>query len=116
MKKDAPEIISFSEFQKVVLQVGTVIKTEKFPEARKPSYKLWIRFGEGDIRKSSAQITANYTPDELLGKQVICVTNFAPRQIANFMSEVLITGMEDPDGNVVLAIPDKPVPDGKVLF
>lgn len=109
--------ISWDEFEQVALQVGTIIKVEEFPEARKPAYKVWVDFGkEGGIKKSSAQITVHYTPEDLVGRQVIGVTNFLPRQIGAFMSEVLITGFPDSDGNIVLAMPEKKVPNGSKLM
>ena len=107
--------ITWPDFEKIELRTGTIIKVEDFPEAKKPSYKLLIDLGELGMKKSSAQITALYSKKELIGKQVICVTNFPPRQIANFMSEVLTTGFADDQGNIVLAIPDKKVPNGKKL-
>lgn len=107
--------IEINDFQKVRLQVGTIVKAENYPEARKPAYKLWIEFDEGEIKKSSAQITKYYKPEELAGKQVLCVTNFKPRQIGKFLSEVLVTGFSDEAGDVVLAVPDKKVPNGKIL-
>lgn len=108
--------IDIKDFQKVILKVGTIIKVENFAEARKPSYKIWLDFGSDVIKKSSAQITDNYTINELIGKQVICVTNLKPRQIGNFMSEILITGFPDDKGNVILAVPEHPVTNGKILY
>lgn len=108
--------IAFSDFEKVELRVGEIVKVEDFPEARRPAYKLWIDFGEGlGVKKSSAQITDLYSKENLLGKQVICVTNFPPRQVANFLSEVLTTGFYREDGKVVLATTDSEAPKGKRL-
>ena len=105
--------ISFDDFLKVDVRVGTILRAEPYPEARKPAIKLWIDFG-GEIgeKKTSAQITAHYAPDTLVGKQVLAVVNFPPRQIGKFMSEVLVLGMPDESGEVVLVGPDQKVPDG----
>jgi len=109
--------ISYDDFSKVDIRVGTVIKAEAFPEARKPSLKLWVDFGpEVGERKSSAQITRHYDPDTLVGRQVAAVVNFPPRQIGPFMSEILVLGFPDADGEVVLVGPTLPVPDGGRLF
>jgi tRNA-binding protein len=101
------EQISFDEFLKVDIRVGRILRAEPFPEARKPAIKLWIDFG-GDLgeRKSSAQITQHYAPDALVGKQVLAVVNFPSRQIGPFRSEVLVLGLPDAEGNVVLITPD----------
>lgn len=107
--------ISWSDFEKVDIRVGTIVRADGFPEAKKPAYKLWIDLGELGIKQSSAQITTYYKLDELIGKQVVCVTNFAPRQIANFMSEVLTTGFILPDKTVILAQPQRNVPNGTKL-
>lgn len=110
------EIITWQEFEKVELRAGTIIEVNDFPKARKPSYKLLIDFGsEIGVKRSSAQITKLYTKEELLGKQVICVTNFPPRQIADFMSEVLTTGFILNDGEVILSEPQQKVPNGSKL-
>tara|TARA_Y100000739_G_C20611422_1_gene468809 strand:- start:928 stop:1266 length:339 start_codon:yes stop_codon:yes gene_type:complete len=107
----------FSDFEKVDIRVGQVIKAEDFPEARKPAIKLWINFGEKvGIKKSSAQIKSNYICEELVGKNILAVINFAPRQIGKFMSEVLVLGLPDKDQNVKLAIPDGNVPLGGRLY
>lgn len=105
--------ISFDDFLKVDVRVGTVLRAEHYPEARKPAIKLWIDFGdEIGEKKTSAQITAHYAPDTLVGKQVLAVVNFPPRQIGKFMSEVLVLGMPDKTGEVVLVGPDQNVPIG----
>ncbi|MBI6629275.1 tRNA-binding protein [Pontibaca salina] len=105
--------ISFDDFLKVDVRVGKVIRAEPFPEARKPALKLWIDFGaEIGERKSSAQITTHYQPDALVGKQVLAVVNFPPRQIGPFQSEVLVLGLPDESGEIVLIGPDEAVPIG----
>jgi len=108
--------ISIDDFLKVDIRVGTVTRAEPFPEARKPAIKLWIDFGP-DLgeKKTSAQITAHYTPDDLPGRQVIAVTNFPARQIGPFMSEVLVLGLSDTSGEIVLLAPDTPVPNGEKM-
>jgi len=108
--------IGWGDFEKVELRVGTVVEVEPFPEARKPAYKLTVDFGpEVGLRRSSVQITVHYTLDELKGRQVVGVVNFPPKRIGPFMSECLITGFYREDGSVVLAVPDKPVPNGVKL-
>ncbi|QHQ33715.1 tRNA-binding protein [Algicella marina] len=105
--------ITFDDFAKVDIRLGTVLAAEPFPEARKPAFKLRIDFGaEIGEKKSSAQITLNYSPESLVGRQVLAVVNFPPRQIGPFMSEVLVLGVSDADGAIVLLSPDKPAPDG----
>ncbi len=105
--------LSFDDFLKVDIRKGTVVQAEPYPEARKPAIKLWVDFGSDlGVRKSSAQITAHYTPDTLIGKQVLAVVNFPPRQIGKFMSEILVLGLPDDNGDIVLITPDKDVPDG----
>tara|TARA_A100001037_G_scaffold135332_1_gene122583 strand:- start:5377 stop:5715 length:339 start_codon:yes stop_codon:yes gene_type:complete len=109
--------ISFEDFLKVEVRVGTVVAVDEFPEARKPAYKLRIDFGsEIGERKSSAQITTNYAKDELIGRQVAAVVNFPPRQIGPFMSEVLVLGFPDDEDQVTLISPDKTVPNGGLLY
>jgi len=108
-------MVTIDDFNKIDIRVGTVIKIEDFPEAKKPTYKLWIDFGDFGIKKSSAQFVKLYKKEDLLGKQVICVTNFPPRQVANFISEVLTTGFVVGNGEVVLAIPQRKIPNGLKL-
>ena len=111
------EQITFYDFMKVDVRVGTIIAVEEFPEARKPALKLRVDFGEEiGIRKTSAQITVHYTEKELLGRQVVGVINFPPRQIGKFMSEILVLGVPDDAGEVVLMRPDLKVPNGGRLF
>lgn len=109
--------ISFDDFLKVDIRVGRITRTEPFPEARKPAIKLWVDFGpEIGEKKSSAQITRHYTPEGLIGRQVLAVVNFPPRQIGKVMSEVLVLGVPDEDGEVVLIRPSHEVPLGGKLF
>ncbi len=113
----AEEMIAYADFERVDVRVGTIVDAEPFPEARKPAFKLTIDFGtELGRRKSSAQLTVHYRPDQLIGRQVCAVVNFPPRQIGPFMSEVLTLGMPDGDGGVVLIRPDFKVPNGGRLF
>lgn len=109
--------ISFDDFLKVDVRVGTVTRAESFPEARKPAIKLWVDFGDAiGEKKTSAQITKYYEPEKLVGRQVAAVVNFPPRQIGKFMSEILVLGFPDAEGEVVLLSVDHPVPNGGRLF
>ena len=109
--------ITFDDFLKVDVRAGKIVDAQPYPEARKPAIKLWVDFGdELGVKKSSAQITKHYDPEGLIGKQVIAVVNFPPRQIGKFMSEILVLGLPDADGEVVLLGPDKDVPIGGRLF
>ena len=110
------EYITYQDFEKVDIRVGKIIKAEDFPRARKPAYKLWIDFGEIGEKKSSAQITERYKKEELPGKSVIAVVNFPPRQVADFMSEVLVLGVVLNDKEVVLLQPGEDVPAGKRIL
>lgn len=114
-QKRKPEI-EYDDFTKVDIRIGTICAAEPFPEARKPAIKLQIDFGdEIGIKKSSAQITENYTPEELIGMQVLAVVNFPPRQIGPFMSEVLTLGLNDAQGHVALVSAEKTIPNGSFL-
>ena len=109
--------ITWADFEKVEIRVGRVISAEAFPEARKPAYILHVDFGESvGVSKSSAQITANYQPDDLVGKLVVAVVNFPRKQIGPIMSECLVTGFHDAEGEVVLCVPDADVPLGSKLL
>lgn len=111
------DTIAFADFERVDIRVGTITDAQPFPEARKPALKLTIDFGPDiGVKKSSAQLTVHYKPDQLIGRQVCAVVNFPPRQIGPFMSEVLTLGMPDGDGSVVLVRPDFKVPNGGKLF
>lgn len=110
------ETISWADFERVELRVGMILEVEDFPEARKPAFKLTIDFGEFGVRRSSAQITDLYKKDDLIGRQVLAVLNFPKKQIANFFSECLTTGVPDESGRVVLLSPDSKVPNGARLF
>lgn len=109
--------ISFDDFLKVDIRVGTIVAVEDFPEARRPAYRLRVDFGpEIGIKKSSAQLPALYAKEDLLGRQVAAVVNFPPKQVGKFMSEVLVLGFPDGEGSVVLIQPERPVPNGGRLY
>ncbi|SOB89566.1 tRNA-binding protein [Rhodobacter sp. JA431] len=109
--------ITYDDFAKVDIRVGRVVDVQPFPEARKPAYKLWVDYGpEIGVKKSSVQITVHYTPEDLMGRQVLGVVNFPPRQIGPFMSEALVLGLPDADGAVVLIGPGQEVPLGGRMF
>jgi len=110
------ETINWGDFEKIELRVGTIISVDDFPEARKPAYKLTIDFGSFGIKKSSVQITTLYKKEELIGRQVVGVINFLPKQIGPFVSECLTTGFADENGNVVLTEPERKVPNGSKMF
>lgn len=114
---EASSQIVYDDFARVDIRAGTIIRAEPYPEARVPAIKLWIDFGEqvGE-KRSSAQITRHYDPAELIGRQVLAVVNFPPRQIGKVRSEVLVLGLPDADGQVVLIGPDRPVPDGGRMY
>lgn len=116
MAGDAPQI-TFDDFMKVDVRVGTIVSAEPFPQARKPAFRLTIDFGEAiGVKRSSAQITVRHSLDELVGRQVLAVVNFPPRQIGPMMSDVLTLGFPDENGAVVLAAVSRPVPNGGRLF
>ncbi len=113
---DAPAEITWDDFERVDLRVGTITAVEEFPKARRPAFRLWIDCGpELGVRKSSAQITVRYTREELIGRQVVAVVNFPRKQVGPFMSEVLVTGFANAEGAIVLAQPERPVPNGSRL-
>jgi tRNA-binding protein len=112
---ESPATATWADFERVALRAGTIRQIEFFSDARKPAFKLWIDFGPFGLKQSSAQITALYSPDTLLGRQVICATGFLPKRIAGFKSEVLVTGFAREDGAIVLAAIDQRVADGTPL-
>lgn len=112
-----PDLTDFDTFLKLDIRIGTITRAETFPEARQPAYRLWVDFGPGiGEKKSSAQITAHYSPEGLIGRQVLAVVNFPPRQIGPVRSEVLVLGVPDAAGDIVLLGPDQPVPDGGRMY
>lgn len=108
--------ISYDDFSRVEMRVGRIVRAEPFPEARQPAYRLWIDLGELGVKRSSAQVTVHYQPADLVGRQVVAVTNFPPKQIANFMSEVLVLGAPSAAGDVILLAPDQTVPEGGRVY
>ena len=109
--------IGFDDFMKVDIRVGTIVRAEPYPEARRPAYKLWVDLGPAiGVKKTSAQITRHYDPAQLVGRQVAAVVNFPPKQIGKFLSEILVLGFPDVDGEVVMVGPDRAVPDGGRLY
>ena len=107
--------LSWQDFEKVDMRVGIVTDAQEFPEARRPAYRLWIDFGPLGVKRSSAQITAHYRPSELIGRRVVAVVNFAPKQIGPFISEVLVLGAYNEAGEVILLNPDQPVAPGSKI-
>lgn len=109
------QTIDFSDFQRIDIRIGTIIRVEYFEKAYKPAYKVWVDLGDLGIKKSSAQITDYYSPESLIDRQVVCICNFKPKQIADFMSEVLITGFDSGEGKIALTGCDRNVPNGTKL-
>ena len=109
----ALDTVSVDDFVRIDIRVGTVLRAEAFPEARKPAFKLWIDFGPLGVRQTSAQITQLYQPEELVGRQVVAVVNFSPRKVAGFNSEVLVLGAATQKGSITLLAPDAYAPDGE---
>lgn len=117
MTGNMADTINYDDFARLDIRVGTVVRSEDFPEARTPAFKIWIDFGPGiGEKKTSAQVTRHYSHEQLAGRQVAAVINFPPRQIGKFMSEVLVLGFPDADGNVVMIGPDHKVPNGGKLY
>ncbi|MBB6610032.1 tRNA-binding protein [Pontibacter sp. Tf4] len=114
--EQAQETISWQQFEQTDIRVGTILEVHPFPEARKPAYKLTVDLGPLGIKKSSAQVTKHYTPETLIGRQVLCVVNLGKKQIGTFMSEVLVTGFEDENRDIILAQPAGKVPNGSKLI
>ncbi len=110
------QTITWADFEKVELRAGTIIEVADFPAARKPAYQLTVDFGPLGIKRSSAQITRHYTKEELIGRQILGVVNFPEKQIANFMSQFLVTGLADENGDIVLTAVERPVPNGSKLI
>ncbi|UEG53460.1 tRNA-binding protein [Mucilaginibacter daejeonensis] len=110
------QTITWADFEKVELRAGTIIEVADFPAARKPAYQLTVDFGPLGIKRSSAQITKHYTKEELIGRQILGVVNFPEKQIANFMSQFLVTGLADENGDIVLTAVERPVPNGSKLI
>jgi len=110
------EMITWDDFEKVALRAGTILEVLDYPEARKPAYKIRVDFGEYGIKWSSAQVTKHYTKEELVGRQIVGVTNFPKKQIGKFMSEFLVTGFADENGDIVLTALERPVPNGSKLM
>ena len=117
MAEDAAAPITYDDFLKVDIRVGTIVKTEPYPEARRPAFKVWVDFGTPiGVKKASAQVTVHYTTEDLVGRQVAAVVNFPPKQIGKFMSEILVLGFPDGEGEVVLLTPERKVPDGGRMY
>jgi tRNA-binding protein len=110
------QTIAWTDFEKVELRAGTILEVQDFPKARKPAYQLKVDFGPLGIKWSSAQITKHYTKEELIGRQILGVVNFPEKQIANFMSQFLVTGLADENGDIVLTAVERPVPNGSKLI
>jgi tRNA-binding protein len=109
-------MINWDDFQKIDIRAGTIVKVEAFPEALKPAFKLWVDLGALGVKTSSAQVTAHYNEQTLIGRQCVCVVNLKPKRIAGFSSELLVTGFADENNDIILCTPDKRVPNGAVLL